>query len=81
MSSAIAYTYFKAHIVHVDIKSANFVVNADKGLVLIKWEQGGASLYILAPEVDSSWDVKDTIGGAVLDSAYSLISGSLSNED
>ena len=39
-------------------------MNANKDLILIDWEQSGASLYTLAPEADGTWDVKDTRGGA-----------------
>ena len=59
MASAIAYTHFTAHTFHMDIKSATFVLNSRKDLILINWEQSGAALYTLAPEVDGSWDVKE----------------------
>ena len=42
MASAIAHTHFAAHKFHMDIKPANFVVNANKDLTLIDWEQSGA---------------------------------------
>lgn len=49
---------FAAHTFHMDIKPANFVVNANKDLILIDWEQSGACQYSLAPEADGSWNVK-----------------------
>lgn len=58
MASAVAHTHFTAHTFHMDIKPANFVVNANKDLILIDWEQSGAWQYSLAPEADGSWDVK-----------------------
>lgn len=57
MTSAIAHTH-SAHTFHMDIKPANFVVNDNKDLILIDWEQSGASRYTLAPEADGTWDVK-----------------------
>jgi hypothetical protein len=63
MASAIAHTHFTAHTFHMDIKPANFVVNANKDLILIDWEQSGAPLYTLAPEADGTWDVKYTRDG------------------
>jgi len=47
MASAIAHTHFVAHTFHMDIKPANFVVNANRDLVLIDWEQSGAWKYSL----------------------------------
>ncbi|KAL8745462.1 MAG: hypothetical protein Q9190_002399 [Brigantiaea leucoxantha] len=65
MASAIAHAHFTAHTFHMDIKPANFVLNAHKDLILIDWEQSGAPLYTLAPEADGSWDVKEmTIGSS-----------------
>lgn len=43
----------------MDIKPANFVVDANRDLVLIDWEQSGAWQYSLAPDADGSWDVKN----------------------
>ena len=63
MTSAIAHAHFTAHTFHMDIKPANFVLNARKDLILIDWEQSGAALYTLAPEADGSWDVKEATTG------------------
>ncbi|KAL9127373.1 MAG: hypothetical protein Q9175_007746 [Cornicularia normoerica] len=64
MASAIAHAHFTAHTFHMDIKPANFVLNARKDLILIDWEQSGAALYTLAPEADGSWDVKEATTGS-----------------
>ena len=58
MASAIAHTHFAAHTFHMDIKPANIVVDANRDLILIDWEQSGAWQYSLAPEVDGFWDVE-----------------------
>lgn len=58
MASAIAHTQFAACTFHMDMNPDNFVVNANRDLVLIDWEQSGAWQYSLAPEADGSWDVK-----------------------
>lgn len=58
MASAISHTHFTAHAFHMDIKPANFVLNTNKDLILIDWEQRGAPSYTIAPEADGSWDVE-----------------------
>ena len=58
MASAIAHTQFAAYTFHMAIKPGNFVVNANRDLVLIDWEQSGAWQYSLAPEAKGSWDVR-----------------------
>ncbi|KAL8952164.1 MAG: hypothetical protein Q9222_001902 [Ikaeria aurantiellina] len=57
MVYAIAHTHMKAHTYHMDIKPANFLLDAHEDLILIDWEQSGAPLCTLAPEADGSWDV------------------------
>ena len=42
----------------MDIKPANFLVNSNRDLILIDWEQSRAWKYSLAPEADGSWDAK-----------------------
>ncbi|KAL9594509.1 MAG: hypothetical protein Q9219_006991 [cf. Caloplaca sp. 3 TL-2023] len=59
MASAIAHTHFEACSYHMDIKADNFLLNQYQDLILIDWEQAGAPRYILAPEADGSWDVKE----------------------
>ncbi|KAL9581828.1 MAG: hypothetical protein Q9212_003662 [Teloschistes hypoglaucus] len=61
MASAIAHAHFIAHTFHMDIKPANFLLNAHRDLLLIDWEQSGAALYTLAPEADGTWDVKELV--------------------
>jgi len=60
LATAIVHTHFVAHTFHMDIKPANFVVNANRDLILLDWEQSGAWQYSLAPEADGSWDVKNS---------------------
>ena len=74
MASAIAHTHFAAHTFHIDIKPANFVVDANRDLILIDWEQSGAWQYSLAPEADGFWDVKtaETISSNCTDSHSSV---------
>ena len=59
MASAIAHTHYAAHTFHMDIKPANCLLNDNIDLTVIDWEQSGAALYTLAPEVDGSWDVRE----------------------
>ena len=58
MTSAIAHTHFISKSFHMDIKPSNFLLDDDRNLVLIDWEQNGAPSYALAPEADGSWDVE-----------------------
>ncbi len=73
MTSAIAHTHFTAHTFHMDIKPANFVLDAHEDLILIDWEQSRAALHTLAPEADGSWDVQeataDSLPQGAVDSA------------
>lgn len=64
MASAVAHAHYTAHSFHMDIKPANFLLDADRNLVLIDWEQSGAAPYTLAPEADGAWDVKEMATGA-----------------
>ena len=70
MASAIALTHLTAHNFHMDIKPSNIVLDSQKNVVVIDWEQRGAPVCTLAPEADGSWDVKevkiDPCGGAAL---------------
>lgn len=73
MALAISHTHFTAHTFHMDIKPANFVLDANKDLILIDWEQSGAPLYTLAPEADGSWDVEEARMGSSLYEAANLV--------
>ncbi|KAI4170646.1 MAG: hypothetical protein LQ348_007076 [Seirophora lacunosa] len=64
MASAIAYTHFTGHTFHMDIKLSNFLLETNRNLLLIDWEQSGAALHTLAPEADGSWDVKEVAAGS-----------------
>ncbi|KAI9841273.1 MAG: hypothetical protein M1837_000809 [Sclerophora amabilis] len=57
MACAVAHTHLVAHTFHMDIKPSNFVVDTNRALILVDWEQSGAALYTLAPEADGTWDV------------------------
>ncbi|KAI9782657.1 MAG: hypothetical protein M1816_001728 [Peltula sp. TS41687] len=57
MAAAVVHTRLVAKTYHMDIKPGNFLVDQDRNIPLIDWEQSGACLYTLAPEDDGSWDV------------------------
>ncbi|KUJ11612.1 uncharacterized protein LY89DRAFT_739039 [Mollisia scopiformis] len=59
MAAALAHTHFVAHTYHMDIKPANFLIDADFHLVLIDWERSGVPAAVTAPEVDGTWDVEE----------------------
>ena len=59
MSRVVAHTHRFLHTFHMDIHPGNFLVRPWGGLVLIDWEQSGASAATLAPEADGTWDVKE----------------------
>lgn len=58
MALAVAHTHFTANTYHMDIKLGNFLLNDNKDLILIDWEQSGAPLSTLAPEANGCWDVE-----------------------
>ncbi|KAL8713168.1 MAG: hypothetical protein Q9220_002689 [cf. Caloplaca sp. 1 TL-2023] len=72
MISAIAHTHLTALTFHMDIKPANFLLDADEDLILIDWEQSGAPLCTLAPEADGSWDVHEEVSSPSDDGALEL---------
>jgi hypothetical protein len=45
MASAISHTHFIALTYHMDIKPANFLVNDNRDLILIDWEEWSTILY------------------------------------
>ena len=59
MAAALVHTHFAAHTYHMDVKPGNFLLDADFHLVLIDWEQSGAPITTVAPEVDGTWDVEE----------------------
>jgi hypothetical protein len=77
MASGISHTHFTAHTFHMDIKLANFVLDANQDLILIDWEQGGAPLYTLAPEADGSWDVEEATTGSSFSEGADLVAPKL----
>jgi serine/threonine protein kinase len=58
MALAVSHTHFEANAYHMGFKLSNFLMNDRKDLVLIDWEQSGASPSILAPEANGCWDVE-----------------------
>lgn len=58
MALAIAHTHFTANTYHMDIKLGNFLLDDNKDLILIDWEQSGAPSSTLAPEANGCWDVE-----------------------
>ena len=58
MISAINHTHHVSHSYHMNIKSSNFLINDQRNLILIDWEQNKASQLTLAPEADGSYDVE-----------------------
>ncbi|PMD26774.1 hypothetical protein NA56DRAFT_667929 [Hyaloscypha hepaticicola] len=77
MALAISHTHFTAHTFHMDIKPANFVLDANKDWILIDWEQSGAPFYTLAPEADGSWDIEEARMGSSLYEAANLVASKL----
>ena len=59
MASALSHTLFKACAYHMDFKPSNLLLNDDMDLILIDWEQCGASPSFLAPEANGLWDVEE----------------------
>ncbi|KAL6689959.1 putative serine/threonine protein kinase, variant 1 [Trichoderma pleuroticola] len=46
---------------HMDLKPSNMLLNNEDDVIIIDWEQCGASPFFLAPEADGSWDVEVVI--------------------
>ncbi|RSL62933.1 hypothetical protein CEP54_005496 [Fusarium duplospermum] len=59
MSLVVAHTHRSLHTFHMDIQPGNFLVDSERNLVLIDWEQSGTSTTTLAPEADGTWDVNE----------------------
>ncbi|KAL7937968.1 kinase-like domain-containing protein [Trichoderma chlorosporum] len=59
MCLAITHTHKVMHTFHMDIKPGNFLIDYEKNLILIDWEQSGAPATTLAPEADGTWDVEE----------------------
>lgn len=58
MASAIVHTHHKANQYHMDIRPSKFLVDSERNIVLIDWEQSGASRCTIAPEADGSYDAE-----------------------
>jgi serine/threonine protein kinase len=61
MALALSHTHFKANTYHMDVKLSNFLLDYNRDLILIDWEQTGASRSTLAPEANGCWDVETNI--------------------
>lgn len=59
LASAIAHTHHVAHTYHMDIKPTNVLLDDNRDMLLIDWEQSGAPKCTIAPEADGSWDVEE----------------------
>jgi hypothetical protein len=59
MASAIHHTHFTAQNFHMDVKPTNVLVDDNRDIILIDWEQSGAPLCTLAPEANGFFDVEE----------------------
>ncbi|KAH8122466.1 putative serine/threonine protein kinase, variant 1 [Trichoderma asperelloides] len=57
LSSAMAIVHLSGQY-HMDLKPSNMLLNNDDDVVVIDWEQCGASPFFLAPEGNGLWDVE-----------------------
>ncbi|KAL7916868.1 putative serine/threonine protein kinase, variant 1 [Trichoderma velutinum] len=57
ISSAMAIVHSSGQY-HMDLKPSNMLLNNEDDVVVIDWEQCGASPFFLAPEADGLWDVE-----------------------
>ncbi|KAL7781099.1 putative serine/threonine protein kinase, variant 1 [Trichoderma afarasin] len=57
ISSAMAIVHSTGQY-HMDLKPSNMLLNNENDVIIIDWEQCGASPFFLAPEADGSWDVE-----------------------
>lgn len=75
MASAIAYTHYQAHKYHMDIRPSKFLINDKRDIILIDWEQSGASRCTIAPEADGSYDAELQRGELQAKLIYKLYEG------
>ncbi|EHK48406.1 uncharacterized protein TrAtP1_009855 [Trichoderma atroviride] len=57
ISSAMATVHSSGQY-HMDLKPSNILLNNENDVVVIDWEQCGASPFFLAPEASGLWDVE-----------------------
>lgn len=57
ISSAMATAHSSGQY-HMDLKPSNMLLNNEDDVIIIDWEQCGASPFFFAPEADGSWDVE-----------------------
>jgi serine/threonine protein kinase len=73
MASAIFHIHFIVYTFHIDIKPANFLLDTNKDLILIDWEQSRVLLYTLVPEANSFWDIKESRTGSSVCNRVDLV--------
>lgn len=57
ISTAMAIAHSSGQY-HMDLKPSNMLLNNEDDVIIIDWEQCGASPFFFAPEADGSWDVE-----------------------
>ena len=75
MVDAIAHTHFESVTYHQDIKPSNFLINDNRDLILIGWEQSGATRCTIAPEANGSYDVEVQAGSPNAKPLYKIYDG------
>lgn len=58
MTSAILHTHYLAQTYHMDVRPSKFLIDDKRDIILIDWEQSGASRCTIAPEADGSYDAE-----------------------
>ena len=72
MASAIVHTHYQAQTYHMDIRLSKFLLDGNRDLILIDWEQSGASPCTIAPEADGSYDAEIQGDGLQAEPTYSI---------
>ncbi|KAL2043017.1 hypothetical protein N7G274_004075 [Stereocaulon virgatum] len=69
LASAVKHSHSEAGTYHIDIKPSNILLDDNEDLIVIDWEQDGATIYVCAPEVNDTMhvrEVKDSSGSKTL---------------
>lgn len=69
--SAIHHVHLRAHSFHMDIKPSNTLLDENKDLVVINWEQCNENSFALAPEADGTFDAAVATNGRLIYTPYS----------
>ncbi|KAF3920165.1 hypothetical protein AA313_de0204154 [Arthrobotrys entomopaga] len=59
LCSAMFHVHSKAGVWHQDLKPPNVLISDDEDVLIADWEQCGANPFILAPEADGTFDVRE----------------------